>query len=245
MATRRLSEDYERDYGSLLRDVQAEAKLQGLHLTNFWPKIGRLFDGNLMIVGRAVNGWIDNWQPSDSADVAMLAATARATGEDGVNGDPLGWVLQAWQRGNDQYNTSRSQFWETIRRVVTTNRAGVSANWPAQIAWTNLYKVAPWTGGNPSARLRRAQLPVAVRLLEREVAELDPSTVVVFAGRWWFEPFASALGLGMVWQDGLVEGVADSGGRRWVVAVHPMTRSPAAVAHAVIRALGSSSALNS
>ncbi len=44
------------------------------------------------------------------------------------------------------------------------------------------------------------------------------------------------------WWEGLVEGFAgDNAGRRWVIAVHPMTRSPRAVADAVLDAFAEGS----
>jgi len=58
-------------------------------------------------------------------------------------------------------------------------------------------------------------------LLAREIVELNPSRVLVLTGRWWFEPFAERLGLAVDWGAGLVEGVADDGSCRWVIAPHP------------------------
>jgi hypothetical protein len=40
-----------------------------------------------------------------------------------VDGDQLGWVLDRWKRGDGGYDTSMSQFWETIRRVVIAGRS--------------------------------------------------------------------------------------------------------------------------
>lgn len=234
-----LSEGYERDYSALLKDVSSDPRLRHAELNMFWPKIGSRWQGDLLVAGRAVNGWIDRWIPAESPDPEALAATARGTGEDTVNGDQLGWVLEAWQRRGAGYKTSRSQFWETVRRVCIEGRPDRVSDWPSYIAWTNLLKVAPWTGGNPGSRLRAAQRDMGFALLAREIEELNPRRVVVLAGRWWFAPFAEALGLDVRWQDGYVEGIADEPKRRWVIAVHPMTRSPRAVAAEVNEAFES------
>jgi hypothetical protein len=153
-----------------------------------------------------------------------------------VNGCPMGWVLDRWKRGDSDYDTSRSQFWVTAREVALEGHAEREPDWPNHLAWSNLAKVSRWTKGNPSRRLRQAQLAAAAELLELEASELAPRRVLVLAGRDWFEPYARALRLEVEWRDGLVEGVAGDGDRRWVIAVHPMTRSPRAVAAAAIAA---------
>lgn len=220
----------------MLGDVASTPRINPRQLALFWPKVGARFDGGLMVVGRAVNGWIDLWDLDKSNEVGALAQVARRSGEAAVNGDPLGWVLEQWRPATGGYNTAQSQFWQTTRRLVTSLEPGSEADWPSRIVWTNLGKLAPWRGGNPGSRLLAIQRRQGPALLQAEVDELAPSRVVVFAGRWWFEPFATALGLDVEWRSGLVEGVANESGLRWVLAVHPMTRSPAAVADAVLAA---------
>jgi len=228
---------YETDYRALLARVVAAPGIRQRELALFWPKIGSQYGGDLLVIGRAVNRWIDRWVLDELSDVAAPAAVARETAEGTVNGDQLGWVLDRWKRGDGGYDTSTSQFWETLRRVVLARCSEQSAVWPSHIAWTNLAKVAPWAGGNPSSRLLTIQREAGIPLLRREVDELAARCVVAFTGRGWFEPYAAGLGLDVAWRDGLVQGVANERDRRWVVAVHPMTRSPRAVAEAVIAAL--------
>jgi len=226
----------------MLGEVASTPRINPRQLALFWPKVGARFDRGLMVVGRAVNGWIDLWDLDKSNEVSALAQVARRSGEAAVKGDPLGWVLEQWRPATGGYNTAQSQFWQTTRRLVTSLEPGSEADWPSRIVWTNLGKLAPWRGGNPGSRLLAIQRRQGPALLQAEVGELAPSRVVVFAGRWWFEPFATALGLDVEWRSGLVEGVANETGRRWVLAVHPMTRSPAAVADAVLAAIAESPA---
>jgi hypothetical protein len=202
----------------------------------FWPKVGSRYAGDLLVVGRATNGWIDRWEPGKPPDTTTLAQIARATGEDGVNGDQLGWVLDRWGR-SEGYSTSRSQFWSTIRHVAIRLRPDATPDWTSVIAWTNLAKVGPWNKGNPDSRLLAPQLQVGPRLFAQEIADLRPRRVVAFTGRWWFEAFAPELNLDVSWGTGLVVGVAQTPDTRWAVAVHPQTRSPGKVADAVIDAL--------
>ncbi|MFN8127128.1 MAG: hypothetical protein U0R64_11550 [Candidatus Nanopelagicales bacterium] len=235
----RLSGEYEETYAELLAIVGTAARITPRELSLFWPKVGRRFDGGTLLIGRAVNGWIDRWDLDTAEDPEVLARVARQTAEGGVNGCPMGWVLDRWKPGDGEYDTSRSQFWVTARAVAVAVDPGSDPDWPSHLAWSNLAKISKWASGNPPWRLRQSQLALAIRLLGLEVKELAPQRVLVLAGRDWFEPYARALGLEVSWREGLVEGVADDGqGRRWVVAVHPMTRSPAAVAGAVVAAFG-------
>jgi hypothetical protein len=234
--TASLSSKYEATYRRLLRSVAATPRIHPPETSLFWPKVGRRYDGELLLIGRAVNGWIDRWNLDEPADTEALAVAARRTAEDVVNGCPMGWVLERWKAGDSDYDTSRSQFWVTAREMVTDEHSEWEGDWPSHLAWSNLAKVSHWTKGNPSGRLRRVQLDAAAEALALEVTELAPRHVLVLAGKEWFEPYARRLGLDVEWREGLVQGVANDVARRWVVAVHPMTRSPSAVAQAALSA---------
>lgn len=234
---KQLSTEYDRLYREQLAEVAQARVRRPVTQALFWPKVGRLYDGELLLVGRAVNGWIDRWEPRDPRPPAELAAIARHTAEGTVNGCPMGWVLDRWGQRDDGYDTARSQYWMTARRVVTALVPGSEDDWPSRIAWSNLAKVAPYAGGNPgSASLRVQRGAAGTALVAREVEELAPRRIVAFTDRWWFAPFAAALGIELEDREGLVEAVGRRGEQRIVVAVHPMTRSPAAVADAIIQA---------
>src|SRR5438876_1409126 len=77
----RLSDAYQREYTALLAAIAKAQDIGPLELTMFWPKVGSLYDGDLLVIGRAVNGWMDRWSPAQASDATALAATARATAE--------------------------------------------------------------------------------------------------------------------------------------------------------------------
>jgi hypothetical protein len=232
--------EYEGLFAGLLAEVAKAPTRRPVSQALFWPKIGRLYDGEVLLVGRAVNGWIDRWEPADSRSPAELAAVARATGEGEVDGCQMGWVLDRWGKRDGGSDSARSQYWNTMRRVVTSLVPGSDDDWPSRLAWTNLAKIAPYSGGNPgSASLRIQRGAMGTALLVREVQELQPRRVVAFTDRWWFAPYAAALGVNLEQREGFVEAVGRLGKTRVVVAVHPMTRSPTAVADAVIAAFSS------
>jgi hypothetical protein len=195
-------------------------------LTAFWPMVGHAYNGSLMVVGRAVNGWVDHITveglQSDSERRTLLAA-ARASSE-GDGSCPMGWVTYLWgKRDDERYSTARSAFWRHIRAVLAAvdPSSRDDPNWSSRLAWSNLTKVAPAQGGNPGGALLDVQRQLGPALLLREVLELAPRRVLVLTGRWWFEPFVERLNLDVEWRPGLVEGIARQPARTWVIAGHP------------------------
>lgn len=220
---RGLSPEYEAHYHVFLAGAASAAR-PGRPWTIFWPMIGHRYAGSLLVVGRAPNGWTVRWDAAEerSADAIAAATAATRQASEGDGADPMDWITSSDGTRNP-YNTNNSAFWRVARRV----RAGLlgdADDWPRDLAWTDLAKIAPWGGGNPGGRALRVQQELGPTLLVREIAEIAPTRVLVMAGRDWFEPFATALGLAVDWREGAVEGVADELGRRWVITPHPMTR---------------------
>ena len=220
-----LSAEYRRLYDRLLERV-AQAKRQRNNLCAFWPLIGTEFrpSEGILAVGRAVNGWrsgsflIEDLRlPEKRHDVLDRAS--------GYRGD-LGWVAE--REGDSGYNTRRSQFWMVLKEVVA-RRTGqpLSSSWSQQLAWTNLYKVAPSQKGNPTLGLRRVQREPGSELLRHEITTLKPRAVVFLTGLGWARHFLDLLDVdyktclqkGLAERGGLVEGVP------FVVARHPQRKS--------------------
>ena len=239
---RGLSSRYEHLYDRLLAAAGATPGVQPQELAAFWPMVGRAYDGRLLVVGRAVNGWIDQVRVPELADAdyrASTLATLRRTSEGDGTTCPMSWVTWRWGRGGGEYSTARSAFWRLTRGVL---RAVDPASlddpaWSSRLAWSNLAKLAPWGGGNPGGALLDVERQVGPELLMAEVNELKPDRVLVLTGRWWFEPFARHLTLTVDWRVGLVEGVAEDASRRWVIAPHPQGKRRALLGE-VIGAFG-------
>ena len=236
----KLSAGYEAEFQAAVAAIGSDPNLPAATTAAiFWPLVGHRFDGDLLVVGRAVNGWVHDITVEDAripSAVCDRVAEARKHAER----DEMRWVTDL--AGNrDGYNTNESAFWRVNRRVVMAS--GLTdeseASWSARIAWSNLYKLAPVGGGNPRGAFLRGQTEQATRLLAREISELDPQRILVLAGRWWFEPFADRLGLDVEWRTGLVEGTAKIGRRRYVIAQHPMTKPEGRLVQEVLDAFGS------
>ena len=220
---RGLSAEYEAHYRAFLADASSAAR-PGRPWTIFWPMIGHRYGGDLLVVGRAPNGWTVRWDATQERSVEAIAAVTTETRHtsEGDGEDPMDWIT--WSDGvRNRYNTNTSAFWRVARRI-RAGLMGEADDWPRDLAWSDLAKIAPWGGGNPSGRALRVQRDLCPALFVREIDEIAPTRVLVMTGRGWFEPFAAALGLAVNWSDGPVEGVADEPGRRWVVLPHPMTR---------------------
>ena len=134
----------------------------------FLKKSGFLF------VGKAVNGWITN-----ETDVTQLFDTTNPE-RIFAREDQMEWVNNL--SGNtDGYNTRKSAFWRLIKKVSETY---YPEKWYSNIAWTNLYKIAPWTGGNPNGKLQNAQRKYCFELLKKEIEILTPKYVVLLTSGW-------------------------------------------------------------
>ncbi|MDD4347120.1 MAG: hypothetical protein PHZ11_09625 [Desulfitobacteriaceae bacterium] len=168
-------------------------------LTAFAGSQGIKYNGNLMIVGRAVNGWTNKWMPSQADNPLKRQSIVQDVFKLNESKCPMIWVSELWGNCNpdiaDKYNTKRSSFWRIVRMV--TGEFGVAdinnADWPSYIAWTNLYKIAPSETGNPSEKLKKIQHDIARQIFIEELCQWKPKRIIFFTGRDWVEPFVKPL----------------------------------------------------
>lgn len=229
----RLSTAYGSDFEAMLAAVAAAGAAPETPLVPFWPLAGAAYAGELLVIGRSVNGWIEDWTPRELAAPRVRAAVIDRLRRDA---EPEGscrmaWVTDLWGARNG-YNTARSAFWRVQRRLAVEELGAEPGSWSGCLAWTNLYKVSPAAGWNPGADLQRAQRPHATALLLRELEELAPRRVLALTGAW-IEPFARGLDLRLESRIGLVEGVGTIWGRPCVVAKHPMGKPEDRMVHEI------------
>ncbi|GEO16510.1 hypothetical protein [Microvirga aerophila] len=170
----------------------AAETLQPAPVTGFLSMKGDSYQGELMWVGRAVNGWTKGWTPMELREPDNVAAFVETvcksvSGESGKGQTcPMRWVSAFW--GNkDSYNTNRSAFWRTARRTIGELKiADVEQdNWPSHMVWSNLYKVAPEAGWNPNGQLAKVQREKCRELLLHEISALRPKRLVFATGSDW------------------------------------------------------------
>lgn len=217
-----LPASYEAAFDRMLAEVADAAVELDTPLVPFWPLCGARYDAELMVVGRAVNGWVEDWTSRRLRDPAQRQDAVAFLRHDAepVARDRMEWVTALWG-ATSGYSTRRSAFWRVLRRI--SGGDDPAADWPSRLVWTNLYKVSPAVGWNPGSNLQRVQRASAALLLRLELESFAPQRVLALTGNWLL-PFVGPLGLDLEPTSGLVEGVGYRGGSAWVVAKHPMTK---------------------
>jgi hypothetical protein len=219
---------------------RAAGALPGEPLTGFLAARGEAYRGELMWVGRAVNGWVKpGCTPAELQDESRVDALAQAIFDKalglGAGGPcPLRWVANPWSGKKDDYNPARSAFWRTARRILlAVGEAGPAEGAsPSRLVWSNLYKFAPEKGWNPSAKVAALQRALCRELLLHEVAAFRPRRLVFATGMDWAHPFVDAPcfvfdrkpGTGLLRGSGdlVLDGEAIG---RFAVALHPMGKN--------------------
>lgn len=204
------------------------------------PEVGSEFMSGreLMVVGRATNGWAERTERAFKLDEIDDPASRRCFAERTlrfVRADPLAWV--------NRYGPG-SPFWRVARKVA--GGLGIGGDlWYRRIAWSNLYKAVPAAKRGPSGSLMEAQREVCRRLLCHEIACLAPRRILFLVGcgngHDWFRWFDAPLGF-------IEAGQAEVAGHaiRWgtiahsnvVVLPHPQGKPEGKLAEAALQCLG-------
>lgn len=173
------------NYDRLLCNLGIESgKIREKEITTFFPMRGKLYNHELMVVGRAVNGWETKICPGELLDNEKRKEHLDSAYHIEEDVCPLSWVTNAW--GGKQYNTKKSAFWRVIHKML--RELGIEhsdENWPSYIVWSNLYKVAPYEGGNPSSQLINIQQVECASILKREVYLFQPKRILFLTGYDW------------------------------------------------------------
>ena len=225
------------------------ARLPDRRLTGFLSMAGHLYKNELMVVGRAVNGWAEGVMPSELSSAPIAKDYAEKIFESVIgNGQcPMAWVSDCWANPanhESDYNTKKSAFWRVIREVVSESCIANTdeGTWPSHLVWSNLYKVAPEEGGNPSNTLCEIQLPGCISLLQQEISIYLPRRLLLLTGRDWAKPFLENIAPNFILvSDKYVEAIAQishSSGctSKVVVAAHPQGKPERIWVQGVIKA---------
>ncbi len=215
---------------SVLSPVGQQAeRLCTPEITGFLAMAGQAYDGGLMVIGRAVNGWtygICTKHLSVPGNIIRYASLV----QESVNNDvecPMSWITSGWG-AIEGYNTKRSAFWRCVRNVSMRLNIFDSecVNWSSHLVWSNLYKVSPAEGGNPNSLLCDAQLAGCIELFKQELRTYRPSRVLLLTGLDWAAPFLTEAnlqekaGFNYVKQYGRFH-LGDGVETQCVIAVHP------------------------
>src|SRR5690606_21080281 len=191
-----LKEQKELFSNSLLRKIGLNSEnLPDVSLTGFMAVKGVDYTGELMIVGRAVNGWGTGFTPRDLNDPGSRSNYANII-EDSVNAEkltecPMQWITDSWGSSKVEYNPKRSAFWRTVYRVsqelMIVDQDDLILS--SMLVWSYLYKISRESGDNPNDRLCGIQLDDGVELIQMEVRAFSPKRVPFVTGDNWFDGF--------------------------------------------------------
>jgi hypothetical protein len=184
-------EDIKRSYVKMIEPLKermgsAENGLTGMPLMK-----GNKFCGNefqekafrILFVGRAVDGSWCKIKPGSAEEIVdQIFASAMDTAQIGK-----GIVNYVDDDGNEQqYNYNRSPFFQLCHAVM--EQFGFGDDWSEHLAWTNLYKISPCSGGNPNNKLISETLDSCACILRKEISYLRPTHIVFITGDWWYKP---------------------------------------------------------
>jgi hypothetical protein len=213
-----------------------------MKMAAFWPMCGIDYQPGkgMLLVGRATNGWPPQFMLREGG---KLEEVERIVAEASNPGFGMEWVTDlsgpaaATGRANT-YNTNMSPFWRTAHQVAEACKTiQHPEKWSGSLAWSNLYKLAPANGGNPSWAQCSAQQKTCAELLKLEIEAFDPAVVIVVAGGDWWDPFNEALGKPTQPHDGEYVEATGKDRRRWVVTCRPEERPESAFVAEVCQVL--------
>ena len=211
-----IMQEYERLVGKLYssKDRYKEDKV-----VVFTPAKGTKYDAvkELMVVGRAVNGWQNVVDKSTEVDKTPILKQLRKR----LENDNLWWVDDS-RGAKDEYNTNKSAFWRVIR-LLATEFYGEDPEVINTIVWSNLYKVAKVERGNPSTGLINVQFEHCLNILKLELDYFQPKYVVFLTGYNWAANFIDGLGVKSrgKYKDRFIEFIGTYKNSNIVVAQHP------------------------
>jgi hypothetical protein len=211
---------------------------------------GKKYNKELLVVGRAVNGWSEAIDFNKSTDDLLKEIFDRPTDK-----CPMSWVTNQWgpnknnANGDEYYNTAKSAFLRTIKGVVTDSKLNIAPaadDWASYIAWSNLYKISKHGSGNPPEWLRKKQFDYCVKLFMAEVNYLRPKRILFLTGLIsWAEPFMNRVNFEKdnppfpnskyIETSGIIhlEGLQDS--PRVIIAPHPQGKPERIIIEDVLR----------
>src|SRR5438045_1651143 len=106
-------------FDALLEDAAAGTN-DDVPLVPFWPLRGAQYDGEIMVIGRSVNGWVEDWTAGQLRNPTLRRDAVEAMRADAEppDRDRMAWVTDLWG-ATDGYNTRRSAFWRVLADLTS------------------------------------------------------------------------------------------------------------------------------
>lgn len=134
----------------------------------------------ILYVGRAMNGWENEWKEGtaqDLTDQVFQNDFDMSTISKGIVRD---------EEGNFIYNYNQSGFWQLGRQLMKLY--GIENDWSDYMVWSNLFKVSPMKKGNPNNKIIKKTIDSCARIMGLEISRLRPTHIVFVTDYWWYHP---------------------------------------------------------
>lgn len=143
----------------------------------------------IMYVGHAVNGW-----EQDNGDFSSLESTLdfiinhKGGLETFVNADGYPYYDEDGKETGRRYYHKNSKFLRLIKHILEAQ--GLSGKstletwydkkdgWNQKFVWSNLFCLAPWSGGNPDGKLIRKGMKHFTEIIKAQVEMYKPDVVI-------------------------------------------------------------------
>ncbi|HMT29747.1 MAG TPA: hypothetical protein PKD91_10740 [Bacteroidia bacterium] len=161
----------------------------------FYPTVGLNYQmkQGFLLVGRATNGWTPAFDCINEYPKFMKECSEYSKMELVSGKCPLQWVDEKLEEANDKIVANRSPFFQVGKAVIQNLYPATKDVWTHNVSWSNLYKIAPAEGGNPSTTDCDAQWPGVKYLFEMEVEQLQPKYILIISGTEWSKDFIGSL----------------------------------------------------
>ena len=156
-------------------------------LSHFVAMKGRYYDDSrvrLFAVGRAANGWLS--LPCETPQYFDKKAN------DIFHSEGFKWIAPDGNCFRELHNNEgtaylvRSAFWRVIEGIWRELASADDCRFVDYIAWSNLYKIAPKTKGNPTSTMCQKQFAACKELLEAEIDAYKPTHILLITGYDWY-----------------------------------------------------------
>lgn len=157
----------------------------------------------LMVIGRAVNGWNSSFSLKELSSSNKISQTIVKESGWGTD-EGMAWLPE------NEYNAISRPFWNITRKIMIALGIVESdcKDWYEYLTWTNLYKIAPAERDNPSDDLAKAQRNGCIEILKKEVEYWSPKKIIFMTGIDWLtegeksgENVSFKEGLGLDWKE--------------------------------------------
>lgn len=208
-------------YRKLLKDLYGKTYSEKDNNTTVFNAIKGKEEIDLMIVGRAPNGWGVYYNRNKPAgeERNTLEWVLNNMKEEDLEATIADWATKK------KYSITRSQFWRVGRRIAKSV-TGRNEREFDNVLYSNLYKVGS-DGKNPTPKMIDATQENCIKILQLEIEIFQPKRILLLTGCDWAKPFIENLKIEgkYIDQPSDVSFIGKIDEKEFVVAVHPQGRN--------------------